>query len=426
MRYQLFRALLGLGTGILISCRAAGPPATAFTGATIITGTDAAPIDNGVLIVQGGRITAVGSAADVAVPSGADVVDLTGRFITPGLINAHGHVGGVLGLEDGHYTEENLRRQLRLYAAYGVTTVASLGGDGDAGFALREAQSDTTLDRARIFVAGEVVTGTTPQEAVAMVNANLARGVNFIKIRVDDNLGTSPKMTPEVYQAVIDRAHGAGTRVASHLYYLDDAKALLRAGTGFVAHSIRDRPVDDEVISLFRETGVCYSPTLTREVSTFVYESEPDFFSDPFFLAHADPAVLDQLRSPDMQAQYRESASAQVYKKALTTASANLKALSDAGVTIAMGTDTGPPARFQGYFEHMEMRLMQEAGMSPAQILRAATSDAARCLGLPDVGVVEPGAWADFVVVSADPLQDITNLRQIESVWIAGSRFEDR
>jgi len=171
---------------------------------------------------------------------------------------------------------------------------------------------------------------------------------------------------------------------------------------------------------------VCYTPTLAREVTTFVYEDVPDFFEDPFFLAETDPAVLAQLRDPERQARVRDSPSAQRYKQALVQAEANVKTLSDAGVTIAMGTDTGPPGRFQGFYEHTELALMAEAGMTPAEILIAATGDAARCIRRDDIGTLETGKWADFVVLGADPLADVANLREIESVWIAGNRVPDR
>jgi imidazolonepropionase-like amidohydrolase len=258
------------------------------------------------------------------------------------------------------------------------------------------------------------------------VDENIAMNVDFIKIRVDDNLGTSAKMAPEVFRAVIDRAHEQGVRVASHLYYLDDAKALLRAGTDFVAHSVRDQPVDAELIELMNERDVCYSPTLTREISTFVYEDVPEFFEDPFFLREADPAVLETLQEPDRQRGVREDRGAQQYKQALVVAMGNLRPLVDGGVRIAMGTDTGPPARFQGYFEHMELALMAEAGLTPMEILQSATGDAAACLGLDDVGTLEAQKWADFVVLGANPLEDIKNTRSIESVWIAGNRVPER
>ena len=397
----------------------------AFVGARIIDGTGAEPMNDAVMIVRDGRIEAIGPDGSVDIPSNAERVDLAGRTVIPGLINAHGHVGDTRGLETGHYSEENVLRQLALYARYGVTTVNSLGGDGPEGIRVRDAQNTPTLNRARLYAAGAVVTGDTPDAARQMVEENAAMNVDFIKIRVDDNLGTASKMTPEIFSAVIEAAHDRGLRVASHVYYLEDAKALLRSGTDFVAHSVRDREVDTEFIDLLIERDVCYSPTLTREISTFVYEDVPEFFEDPFFLKEADPADLETLKQPERQQRVRESRSAQQYKRALDVALRNLKLLVDGGATIAFGTDTGPAARFQGYFEHMELALMADAGLSPMQILVSATGDAARCLGLDDVGTLDLGKWADFVVLTEDPLADILNSRSIESVWIAGNRVPE-
>mgnify|MGYP001364034996 CR=1 FL=1 len=394
---------------------------TAVVGARIWDGTGADVIPDGILLIRDGRIIGVAAAGELDVPSGANVVNVQGGTIIPGLINTHGHVGGILGLEGGHYDRENLIRQLRLYAEYGVTSVNSLGGDGPVGITLRDEQTASGLNRARIYVAGLVVTGATEGEALSMVQENADMGVDWMKIRVDDNLGTTRKMSPEVFSAVIERSHDLGIRLASHLFYHDDAKALLRAGTDFIAHSVRDEDVDEEFLGLLREKGVCYSPTLTREVSTFVYEDRPDFFDDPFFLAHADPAVLDVLQEPDRQAEVRASTSAQLYKEALRVAMRNVKRVADAGLPVAFGTDTGPAGRFQGYFEHMEMALMADAGLVPEQILRSATGDAANCLGLEDeIGTLLPGRWADFLVLRDDPLTDIDHLRSMESVWIAG------
>ena len=404
------------------------PGLKAFVGATVMDGTDSPPIANAVLVVQDGRVKALGTVDDLDVPPGAETIDVSGKFITPGFINTHGHVGATRGLESGPdvYTEENVLSHLALYARYGVTTVNSMGGDGEAAIRVRDAQETTDLDRARIYVAGAVVAGDTPDKVRAEVDANAAMKVDFIKIRVDDNLGTSKKMTPEVYQAVIDQAHTKGRRVEAHLYYLEDAKGLLNAGVDLIAHSVRDKEVDDELIGLLKERDVCLCPTLAREVSTFVYEDVPEFFSDPFFAKEADPAVLEQLKDPDRQAGVKASKSAQQYKKALEMASANLKKLADAGVTIASGTDTGPAGRFQGYFEHMEFDLMAKAGLTPAQILVAATGDAARCLKFDDLGSLEAGKWADLNVFTQDPSADIKNTRSLESVWIAGNRVPDK
>lgn len=407
---------------LVAGCAGDGGNVTAFVGARIIDGTGADPIERGVILVRDGRIQAIGPVDAVTIPSGAARVDVSGRTIIPGLINAHGHVGDTRGLETGQYSAENVERQLELYARYGVTTVNSLGGDQEAAIGLRQAQDTARLDRARLYLAGTVVTGDTPAEALEVVDRNAAMGVDFLKFRVDDNLGTVPKMSPDVYRAVITRAREHGIPTAAHVYYLADAKDLLRSGVGFLAHSVRDRPVDEELIRLLNENNVCLCPTLTREVSTFVYEDVPDFFEDPFFLEEADSSVIEQLKDPRRQRQIRTSRSAQAYKQALQVASRNLERLADGGVTIAFGTDTGPPARFQGYFEHMELELMAEAGLSPMQVLVAATGDAARCLGLDDLGTLEPGKWADLVVLRENPLENITNSKTIESVWIGGNQ----
>ena len=171
------------------------------------------------------------------------------------------------------------------------------------------------------------------------------------------------------------------------------------------------------------EQNICLTPTLLREVSTFVYESRPNFFDDSFFLQHVDPDVLTQLEDPERQVQVQNSSSAQQYKAALDIAMRNVKALADGGVRIAFGTDTGPVGRFQGYFEQLELERMVDAGLTAEQVLVTATRDAAACMQIEDVGTLETGKWADLLVLSADPLDDILNTRAIESVWIAGNQI---
>jgi len=395
----------------------------AFTGARVIDGTDRAPIDNATILVRDGRVVAVGPAARVTVPAGAERVSLTGKTVIPGLINAHGHVGNTVGLQQGRYSAENVLHDLKTYASYGVTTVFSLGDDQEAGFKIRDAQNTPSLDHARLFVAGPVLAPKSPEEARKLVDDVAAMKSDIVKIRVDDNLGTSAKMPPEIYQAVIAESHKKGMRTAVHLFYLDDAKGVLDAGADFIAHSIRDKDVDSAVIAMLKRRDVCVCPTLMREVSTFVYETTPPWFSDPLFTKHADAKTLEQLKEPARQEQMKNSKSAQRYKVALDQASRNLKKLSDAGVRIAMGTDTGPPARFQGYFELMELDLMANAGLTPKQVLASATRDAARCQKLDrDLGTLEANKWADFVVLDADPLADIKATRSIADVYVAGNR----
>ena len=405
---------------------AAAAQTTAFVGARIWDGTGAAPIERGVLLVTDGRIVSVAAAGQVRVPAGARRVDVTGRTIIPGLLNAHGHLAGTSGLETGprFSTRANLLTQLGLYARAGVTTVFSLGEDGAAAVPLRDESRAVTVDHARAFVAGPVVAATTPEEGRHAVDAVAALGVDYAKIRVDDNLGTAPKMPLPVASAIIARAHARGLRLFTHIFYLADATALLAAGSDYIAHSVRDRDVDATFVAAMKARDVCYSPTLTRELSTFVYASTPSFFDDPFFLRQADPTVLAQLTDPARQAEMRDSTAAQGYQAGLVVARRNLKTLADQGVPIAMGTDTGPPARFQGYFEHVELEMMVASGLTPRQALMAATGDAARCMRVDDrLGTLRPGRLADFVVLTLNPLDDIRNTRTIESVWIGGRQI---
>ena len=328
----------------------------------------------------------------------------------------------MLGLESGHYDRGNVLRQLSLYARYGVTTVNSLGDDEYEGFAIRNEQEPMFVDHARLLVAGPVLAPKTAEQARIAVNGVADQNPNFIKIRVDDNLGRTPKMAPEIYKVIAEASEKRGIPLAVHMYNLEDAKATLAAGADFMAHSVRDTEVDQAFIDAMKARGVCYTPTLTREVSTFVYESEPSFFSDPFFTKEVDPAIMATLREPERQARTHDNASAQHYKNhALPMAMRNVKTLSDAGVKIAMGTDSGPAGRFQGYFEHLELGMMVEAGMTPMQVIQSATSVAADCLGLDYLGTLEIGKWADVVVLDKSPLENIDNTKTLNQVWIAGN-----
>ena len=394
----------------------------AFTGATLIDGSGGRPIPDAALLIQNGRIVAVGVKESVKIPSGTIVKDVSGKTIVPGFINGHGHVGDVRGIEGGHYSKENIIDNLSIYARYGITTVVSLGGDKKEAEDLRAVNDSTSTQRARLFIAGEVITGKTPAEAISVVDKNHQMGVDFMKIRVDDNLGTTPKMTEEVYRAVINRSHELGYKIATHMYYLEDAKKLLDAGSDLLAHSVRDLPVDDAFISLIKEKNVGYCPTLTRELSTFVYGDTAEFFSDPFFAAQYDSATIQTLKIPERQLQISNSKSAQTYKKQLPVAMANLKKLSDEGVPIVFGTDSGIPTRFMGYFEHLEMKMMSDAGLTPMQIIVSASKNAAEYLGLKGLGTLSPGHWADFIVLDADPLEDIRNMKKISGVYVGGEQ----
>ena len=423
----MLRLAAALTLALSLACSRTGPAPEAasvriYRGATVFDGERNA-IPNGAFVVRDGKIADVGPSAVVETPEGAETVDLTGKFVMPGWILGHGHAGGTRGLESGPsvYTRENILDQLLLYANYGVTTVVSLGGDGPPAFEIRDEQATAPPDRARLFVAGDLPTGPTPDDARAQVDAMADRKADWIKIRVDPTMGDNGKLAPDVSQAAIERAHERGLRVAAHIYALADAKRLLEQGVDFLVHSVRDADVDDELISMLKEKNVCLCPTLARELSTFVYEATPDFFADPFFLRGVDARVIEQLQEPARQKAVRENRAQPRNKQNLETASVNLKRLADAGVPIVFGTDTGPPGRFQGYFEHLEMELMAKAGLSPEAILRSAGATAADCLKQDRLGRLKKGAWADFAVFRQDLLVDVRNSKSLESVFVAGT-----
>jgi imidazolonepropionase-like amidohydrolase len=293
-------------------------------------------------------------------------------------------------------------------------------GDDETVIGVRDAATGTE-PHARLFAAGPVIDEFDADAARAAATANADAGVDWLKLRVDDNLGSSAKMPWEAVQAVMDVGNERGIPVATHLFYLDDAKRLLEMGSGMLAHSVRDAPVDEELIAALRSSGVCYVPTLTREVSTFVYSERPDFFDDPFFTRYADQAEMERVSEPEFMQRMAESTAAAGYRIALEQANENLVAISEAGLPVAMGTDTGPAARFPGYFEHLELWMMVEAGMTPAETLRSATGVAAECLGDDEIGTLEPGRWADFLVLGEDPLADIEATRSLERVYVAGT-----
>jgi len=403
---------------VVASGSADQPPAPAageaWIGARIIDGTGRPAIEHATLFIRNGRIEAVG--AKVKLPRGVHKIDATGRTIIPGLINAHGHINDL--------------SQLGIYLRDGITTVQSLGGAKEV--ELREQNAKAAPGTApHLYIAGLIqdstaipgaVAVTTPQQARHSVDELIRDKPNFVKVRIDDFRGARAKMPPEVYQAVIDEAHKNGFRTAAHIVYLDDAKGVLRAGVDYIAHSVRDQEVDQEFIDLMKKRDVSYCPTLTREVAVFTYSQTPSFFSDPFFLKEADPAEIARMSDPKHQEAVRSDPSAQWYKQHFPIAMHNLKALSDAGINIAMGTDGGGgPGRFQGYFEHLELEYEVKAGLTPMQALVSATSGAAKALNVSkNAGTLEKGKWADFVVLTANPLDDIRNTRKIESVWIGG------
>jgi imidazolonepropionase-like amidohydrolase len=414
----------GTDDGDLEAALEAAPPnpyagALAFSGATLWDGTGAAVVESAVLIVRDGRISEISSGTP---PEGAQTIDLAGTWVVPGFIDAHAHVSGYWAPDDVTDTAQRIRNELALYARYGVTTVNSLGGEPAEAMAIRDAQNDASLAHARVNVAGKVIEDRDPLAAAKTTAENILAGVDWLKIRVDDNLGTAEKMPWPAIEAVFEAANARGARVATHIFYRDDALRVLELGSDLIAHSVRDQPLDDPFVAKLLESGVCYVPTLTREVSTFVYATRPDFFADPFFTKSAKQSEVDRVSDPQFMARMAASPTAAGYRKALAQAQENLRIVQGSGVPVAFGTDAGPPGRFPGYFEHVEFFLMKEAGLTPPEILQSATSVAAQCLGLQDVGTLTAGKWADFVVLTQNPLQDILATRSIRDVYIAGNR----
>ena len=399
----------------------------ALVGARVIDGTGRAPVEQATVLIGNGRIQAVGAPSAVRVPGGATRVDMSGKTIMPGMINAHAHVNVDRG--STMPVREDLIRRLRTYAEYGVTAAVSLGSteaDELEGIKLRDEQERGILDRARLYTGGLNAVGKTPDEARKSVDRLADLKVDIIKFHIN---GTPNDMPPDTWGAIIDESRKRGLRTAVHIFYTKDAKAAVDKGVDILAHSIRDQDVDPAFVAELKRRNIGYIPTLTRDLSVFAYETTPAFFKDPFFLRGIAlyRQQVEQLVNPANQEKVRNDKQAQEIKLALQQARKNLKALSDGGVPIAMGTDSGAannPGRWQGYFEHVELEMMVEAGLSPMQALVAATGGAARVMKLDtQLGTLEPGRWADLIVLDANPLADIRNTRRIDSTWMAGRRL---
>jgi len=394
---------------------------TALTNVRIIDGTGAPAVERGTVVISNGKITAVG--ANVQVPANATRVDLAGKTVMPGMINAHAHVQ--------HQTKsmpmrDDLVRRLRLYASYGVTTAVSLGqvnADEQAEvIRLRNEQDKIALDRARVYTSGPSIRGLkTADDVRSMVNKYADAGVDRIKTHV-----VLKEMSPELYGVLIEQTHKRGLRIATHIFTLDEAKTVLERGADLIAHSVRDRDVDQAFINTLKNRNVGYIPTLTRDLSLVVYQTRPAFFDEPFFQRGMSVyrEQFDMISQPAYQQKMRENPQTKVIEKALEQGTRNLKLLADGGVMIAMGTDSGTDeGRWQGYFEQVEMEMMVKAGLTPMQAIVAATGNAATVSRLDHLGTLTVGKAADLLVLDANPLQDIRNLRQINSVWIAGRRM---
>jgi imidazolonepropionase-like amidohydrolase len=407
-----------------------------FRNFTLIDGTGAAPLPAAALVVDAGRVSWIGPVASLKVPAAAESVDLTGKYVIPGLIDAHVHLALVHGLTQdvGFYTRELVEQQLGVYAAYGITSVLVLGTDKDTIFDVRARQRNGVSTETRVFTAGQglVYKGSyggvaglngrvaNPEEARAAVDAQAAKGVDVIKFWVDDEFGSIPaRMPPPVTQAIIEQAHRHHLRAIAHVFYLEDARTLVSQGVDALAHSVRDKPVDDALISSMKSHGTWQlAATLSREAS-FTYSKLP-FLGDPFFTRALDASTVEALSGSKYVQDRAAAPNFSRYPAVLDTALENTRREAAAGVMMGMGTDSGPSGRFPGYFAHWELELLVKAGLTPLQALTAATGQNARFLGAQALGTLQLSKWADFVVLDRDPVADIRNTRSIHSVYISG------
>jgi imidazolonepropionase-like amidohydrolase len=407
---------------------------------TLIDGTGKAPLSNAAMVITDGRIRFVGPRTSLKAPAGSEVRDLSGKFVMPGIINLHGHLGNVKGLvqDPANFTDQNLRDNLDTYARYGITTVISMGSDQDLILRHRAEQRAGRPETTRIFTAFRGFTGKAGYptsapgmkgvpfevETVEQVKKDVAflagKKVDLVKIWVDDHFGREQKIPLDLSQAIIKAAAAHNLKVGAHIFYLEDAQNLIDRGLFALLHSVRDKEVDDRLIQTMKKRGAWMAAaTLTRELSSFVYAKPPQWLDDPFFTRSVSSDVTQTLKAPGQKAVGADPR----YSTALDVAKRNLKKLVDAGVKYGFGTDTGPPGRFPGYFEHLEMQLMADAGLTPTQIIQAATKNGAEFLGVSkDLGTLENGKWADLIVLGRNPLDNIQNTRSIEMVLIAGKK----
>ncbi|WP_314405178.1 amidohydrolase family protein [Stenotrophomonas rhizophila] len=394
------------------------------------------------VLIDGARIVHVGTPLPAAA-TGAHRVDYTGNTLLPALVSDHAHVGNTQGLEHGDrfYTRDNVVRDLRQFQRYGITTVTALGMNGADFFALRtEVNADPRLG-AQLYGAGggigapdgappadsmglrhdPVARPRTAEQARAAVATQHADGVDLIKLWVDDLGGKRPMMTPEVYRAAIAEAHARGLTVAAHIHDLDQARALVDARVDILAHGIRDRAVDPMLARKMRDQGTWYIPTVAIDEANYWYAEHPQALQQPFLRQALHRDVLARWSQPEWQRVQLAGSGIPAARAAVATNLDNVRRLHAAGVKLGFGTDAGAmPHRVIGVAEHRELQLLVQAGLSPAQALQVATSQAADLLGLADRGRIAAGKRADLLVLDADPLTDIANTQRIGAVWQAG------
>jgi len=413
--------------------------ATVYEGARLIDGNGGPAVENAVFVVADGKFTQVGRAGEVTPPADAAHVDLKGKTVMPALVDGHVHLGYRKGttFTADNFTRENIADQLRQFSHWGVSAVLSAGTDiGDLIFQLRNGTRSPNYTGTLIRTAWRGIAPPdadpfppmraapfgvrTEEEARADVRELAERKADLVKIWVDDRGGTLPKLSPAIYKAVIDEAHKRNLRVIAHVVTLADVKDLLRANIDGFAHMFRDRDADPEVLSLLKaRPDVFFMLTLWAPRLAATTE-RPAWLDDPRL---KDTASADQIREFGAPFAARTAQSVAAARDEWAHLQTNVRTLGKAGVKLILGTDvggnTGGP--LFGWTEHMELEYMVAAGMTPSEAISAATRGSADALRIGELGTIAQGKRADFLVLDANPLDDITNTRKISKVFQRGA-----